>query len=208
VESIKIFVVDDHPIVRRGIESIFDCEADITVAGSAGSAAEALQQIDGLEVDIVLSDLRMGEMNGDEFLQVLRERRPEIRTAVLTNFHSDEEVFKALRAGVRAFLLKTSPMNEVIAAVRAVHAGERWIPPHIAQQLADQVSRDQLTGRELSILRLLADGMKNEEIAAALHLEEDVLSAHVNHLLEKLDSRAPAEAVNRAFHQGLLRVDD
>lgn len=208
MDSIKIFVVDDHPIVRRGIESIFDCEADISVLGSAGSGADALQQLNDLAVDIVLTDLRMGDMSGDEFLSILRERRPEIRSAVLTNFHSDEEVFKALRAGVRAFLLKTSPMTEVIAAVRAVHAGERWVPPHIAQQLADQVSRDRLTDVELSILRFLAEGMKNDEIAAVLHLKEDAVGGHVRHLLEKLDSCAPAEAVNRAYHQGLLRVDD
>ena len=178
------------------------------VVGSAGSGTDALRQIPALNVGIVLTDLRMSDMNGDELVAELRRNFPEIGTAMLTNFHSDEEVFRALRAGVRAFLLKTAPMSEVIAAIRAVHAGEQWIPPHIAQQLADQVSRDQLTDREMKILKLLADGYKSAEIAAELDIKEDVLRGNINHLLEKLDSKEPAQAVTRAFRQGLFQVED
>lgn len=134
-------------MVRKGVESIFDCEADIEVVGSAASAQEALERIPDLQIDVLLTDLRMDGMSGDELIAGLHRTCPSVRTAVLTNVHSDEDVFRSMRVGVKAYLLKSAPMEEVIAAVRRVYAGERWIPPHIAQQLADRVARDQLSSR-------------------------------------------------------------
>lgn len=205
---IRLFVVDDHPVVRMGVESMFDCEPDIEVVGSAASAREALNQIPGLQVDVLLTDLRMKTMDGHELALELREKCPNLRTGVLTNFHSDEDVFKAMRAGVRAFLLKSSPMEEVIAAVRMIHSGECWIPPHIAQQLADRVARQQLSSRELEILQLIANGLKNREIAETLRISENTVRNHVNNLMEKLDSRDRTEAVTMAVRQGIVRLDE
>lgn len=208
MDRIRLFVVDDHPVVRMGVESMFDGEADIELVGSAASGREALDQIPRLAVDVLLTDLRMKTMSGAELASKLRETCPEIRVAVLTNFHSDEEVFSALQAGVRAFLLKSSPIEEVITAVRLLHAGERWIPSHIARQLADRIARHQLSARELEILRLIATGLKNREIAETLCISENTVRNHVNNLMEKLDSRDRTEAVTMAMRQGLVRLDE
>src|SRR6185437_14942217 len=135
-------------------------------------------RIPGLQVDVLLTDLRMEGMSGDELIGRLHKICPEIRTAVLTNFHSDEDVFRAMRAGVKAYLLKSAPMEEVITAVRQVYAGERWIPSHIAQQLADRIGRDQLSIRELEILQLTANGMKNREIADKLCISQHTVRNH------------------------------
>ena len=208
MNPIRLFIVDDHPVVRMGVASMFDCEPDIEVVGSAASGQEALQMIPGLQVDVVLTDLRMKGMGGDELAMELRKLCPALHTAVLTNYHSDEDVFRVMHAGVRAFLLKSSPMEEVISAIRLVYAGERWIPPHIGQQLADRVSRHQLSGRELEILQLIANGFKNREIADKLCISENTVRNHVNNLLEKLDSRDRTEAVTMALRQGLVRLED
>lgn len=208
MNPIRVFVVDDHPVVRRGVESIFDCESDIEVVGTAASGQEALDKIPSLNVDVMLTDLRMKGMDGDELTIALRRCCPRLQTAVLTNFHSDEDVFRAMRAGVRAFLLKSSPMEDVISAVRSVHAGERWIPPHIAQQLADRVARNELSSRELEILQLIASGLRNREIAEKLHISENTVRNHINNLLEKLDSRDRTEALTLALRQGLVRLEE
>ena len=208
MKRIRLFVVDDHPVVRKGVESMFDCEADIEVVGSAASAQDALERIPGLQVDVLLTDLRMEGMSGDELIGRLHKICPEIRTAVLTNFHSDEDVFRAMRAGVKAYLLKSAPMEEVITAVRQVYAGERWIPSHIAQQLADRIGRDQLSIRELEILQLIANGMKNREIADKLCISQHTVRNHMNNVLEKLNSRDRTEAVTSALRQGLVRLNE
>lgn len=206
MKRIRLFVVDDHPVVRKGVESIFDCEADIEVVGTAASAQEALERIPDLQVDVLLTDLRMEGMSGDELIAQLHQTCPGVRSAVLTNFHSDEDVFRAMRSGVKAYLLKSSSMEEVIAVVRRVYAGERWIPPHIAQQLADRVARNQLSSREVEILQLIANGMKNREIADTLCISQHTVRNHVNNVLEKLNSRDRTEAVTIALRQGLVRL--
>lgn len=208
MKRIRLFVVDDHPVVRKGVESMFDCEADIEVVGSAASAQEAMKRVPALQVDVLLTDLRMEGMSGDELITELHKTCPGIQAAVLTNFHSDEDIFRAMRAGVKAYLLKSAPMEEVIDVVRRVYAGERWIPPHIAQQLADRVARDQLSTRELEILQLIANGMKNREIADALCISQHTVRNHVNNVLEKLDSRDRTEAVTIALRQGLVRLNE
>lgn len=208
MKRIRLFVVDDHPVVRKGVESIFDCEPDIEVVGSAASAQDALERIPALQVDVLLTDLRMEGMSGDELIARLHNICPEVRAAVLTNFHSDEDVFRAMRAGVKAYLLKSAPMEEVITAVRQVYAGERWIPSYIAQQLADRVSRDQLSLREIEILQLTANGMKNREIAEALCISQHTVRNHMNNVLDKLNSRDRTEAVTIALRQGLVRLNE
>lgn len=206
--SIRVFIVDDHPVVRRGVASIFDGEEDIVVAGSAGSGKEALEMLRTTEVDVVITDMRMKGMDGDQLaIEILREF-PHVRTAVLTNFHSSEEIFRALKAGVRAFLLKTTPMEEITAAVRIVHGGEKFIPEYIAAQLADRVCRDELSAREMQILQLLTQGLTNREIGVDLGISENTVRNHMNHVLEKLDSRDRTGALTVALRQGLVRLED
>jgi two-component system NarL family response regulator len=208
MSTIRILVVDDHPVVRRGVASIFDCESDMEVVGAAGSVNEALELMRQTEVDVVITDMRMDGADGDILVTEIQSCFPNVKTAVLTNFHSDEEVFRAIRAGVNAFLLKTTPMEEIISAVRAIHAGEKWIPEHIAVQLMDRVSREELSVRELQILQLLTQGMTNREIGQELGISENTVRNHMNHLLEKMDSRDRTGAVTTALRQGLVRLDD
>jgi DNA-binding NarL/FixJ family response regulator len=205
---IRILVVDDHPVLRRGVESIFDCEEDMTVVGSAGSAQEAMEILRMTPVDVVITDMRMKGMDGDELVAELVKEHPEVRTAILTNFHSDEEIFRAIKAGARAFLLKTAPMEEITSAIRMIYAGDKYIPEHIAAQLASRISRDELSGREMQILQLLTQGLTNREIGTELNISENTVRNHMNHLLDKLDSRDRTGAVTVALRQGLVRIED
>lgn len=206
--SIRIFIVEDHHVVRMGLQAMLRGEPDMTIAGTAGSGAEALRVLKDLAVDVVLTDLRMPDMSGIALLTELAKLRPELPTAVLTNYHSDEDVFSAVKAGARAYILKSATMEEILQAIRTVHGGSRWIPGHIAKQLADRVSRVQLSSRETEILQLIARGMRNREIGEKLFISENTVRNHILNLLQKLGTTHRTEAVALALQQGLVRLDD
>ena len=206
-DQIRVFVVDDHQVVRLGLKTMLESAADISVVGVAASAQEAIEQFPHVTVDVLLTDLRMAGMNGEEMIALLRKSNPELRCAVLTNYHSDEDVFRAMKAGAMAYILKTAPMEHVIAAIRTVHAGETSIPPHIAQQLAQRALRNELSSREREILQLVARGMKNKEIAEKLCISEFTARNHVISLLDKLGTRDRTEATAVAIKRGLVRID-
>jgi DNA-binding NarL/FixJ family response regulator len=159
-------------------------------------------------VDVVLTVLRMAEMNGEEMMTQLRTMRPDVPCAVLTNYHSDEDVFSAVKAGAMAYILKTATLEQVVGTIRNVHAGERCIPSHIAQQLAERVGRSSLSNREMEILQWVARGLKNREIAEKLFISEFTVRNHVISLLEKLGVRDRTEATAVAIRQGLVRLDE
>jgi DNA-binding NarL/FixJ family response regulator len=205
---IRVFVVDDHQVVRMGLKTMLESTPDITVVGVAASASEALEQLSAVAVDVLLTDLRMAGMNGEEMIQVLRKTHPELRCAVLTNYHSDEDVFSAMKAGAMAYVLKTAPMEQVVDAIRLVHAGERSIPPHIAQQLAERALRINLSTREHEILQLVAQGLKNKEIGDKLCISEFTARNHVINLLEKLGTRDRTAATAVAIRRGLVRIEE
>lgn len=204
---IRVFVVDDHQVVRMGIKTMLESEPDIRVVGTAGSAQEAMEKLPGAEVDVLLTDLRMGEISGEELMTQLRKTCPHLHCAVLTNYHSDEDVFSAMKAGAMAYILKTATLEQIVGAIRSIHAGNRCIPPHIAQQLAQRVSRIQISAREKEILQFVAQGMKNREIAEKLCISEFTVRNHVINLLEKLGTRDRTEATAVAIRQGLVRLD-
>ena len=204
---IRVFVVDDHQVVRMGLKTMLESAPDINVVGVAASAQEAIERISGVTVDVVLTDLRMAGMNGEEMIGLLKKKYPNLRCAVLTNYHSDEDVFRAMKAGAMAYILKTAPMENVIDAIRTVHAGERSIPPHIAQQLAQRALRNELSVREREILQLVAQGMKNKEIADKLCISEFTARNHVISLLDKLGTRDRTEATAVAIKRGLVRIE-
>jgi two-component system, NarL family, response regulator len=207
--AIRVFVVDDHQVVRMGIKTMLESEPDIVVVGTAASGQEALEKLPKMaaDVDVLLTDLRMAEMNGEEMMIQLRKTCPSLRCAVLTNYHSDEDVFSAMKSGAMAYLLKTATLEQVVNTIRSVHAGNHCIPPHIAPQLAQRVSRSQLSARELEIMQLVARGMKNREIAERLHISGFTVRNHVISLLEKLGTRDRTEATAVAIRQGLVRLD-
>jgi len=149
----------------------------------------------------------MAGMSGEEMIALLKKEYPNLRCAVLTNYHSDEDVFRAMKAGAMAYILKTAHMENVIDAIRTVHAGERSIPPHIAQQLAQRALRNEISVREREILQLVAQGMKNKEIADKLCISEFTARNHVISLLDKLGSRDRTEATAVAIKRGLVRIE-
>jgi two-component system NarL family response regulator len=207
-ETIRVFVVDDHQVVRTGIKTMLESEPDIKVVGTAASGQEALERLPTMQVDVVLTDLRMAEMNGETMMMHLRKLCPDLRCAVLTNYHSDEDVFSAMKVGAMAYILKTATLEQIVQAIRSVHAGVRSIPPHIAQQLAQRVSRIQLSTRELEIMQLVAQGKKNREIAEKLFISENTVRNHVINVLEKLGTRDRTEATAVAIRQGLVRLEN
>ncbi len=207
-ERIRVFVIDDHQVVRMGLQTMLESEPDIDVVGTASSGREALKRLPTMEVDVVLTDLRMAEMTGVELMTDLRRCCPNLRCAVLTNYHSDEDVFRAVKAGAMAYILKTATLEQVVGTIRSVHAGDRCIPPHIAQQLAERVARHPLSTRELEILQWVARGLKNREIAERLFISEFTVRNHVISLLEKLGVRDRTEATAVAIRQGLVRLEE
>jgi DNA-binding NarL/FixJ family response regulator len=206
-DKIRVFVVDDHQVVRMGLTTMLESAPDISVVGVAASSQEAIDRIPTVAVDVLLTDLRMDGLNGEEMIAVLHKTHPNLRCAVLTNYHSDEDVFSAMKAGAMAYILKTAPMEHVIDAIRTVHAGERSIPPHIAQQLAQRALRNELSSREHEILQLVARGLKNKEIARKLGISEYTARNHVISLLEKLGTRDRTEATAVAIKRGLVRIE-
>jgi len=190
-----------------GLKTMLESAEDINVVGVAASAQEAIEQLSGVIVDVLLTDLRMAGMSGEEMIALLKKEYPNLRCAVLTNYHSDEDVFRAMKAGAMAYILKTAPMENVIDAIRTVHAGERSIPPHIAQQLAQRALRNEISVREREILQLVAQGMKNKEIADKLCISEFTARNHVISLLYKLGSRDRTEATAVAIKRGLVRIE-
>jgi DNA-binding NarL/FixJ family response regulator len=208
MQPIRLFIVDDHHVVRMGLQSMLRREPDIQVVGTAGSGAEALAALKQDDVDILLTDLRMQGMGGDALLSELRKLKPNIRSVVLTNYHSDEDVFRAIKAGAMAFVLKTATMEQVLDAVRSVHAGRRWIPPHIADQLAQRLARNPISARENEVLQLLAQGLRNREIGQKLFISENTVRNHVISLLEKLGTTHRTEGIAIALQQGLVRLEE
>ena len=206
-DKIRVFVVDDHQVVRMGLKTMLESAPDISVVGVAASSQEAIDRIPTVAVDVLLTDLRMDGLNGEEMIAVLHKTHPNLRCAVLTNYHSDEDVFSAMKAGAMAYILKTAPMEHVIDAIRTVHAGQRSIPPHIAQQLAQRALRNELSSREHEILQLVARGLKNKEIAKELGISEYTARNHVISLLEKLGTRDRTEATAVAIKRGLVRIE-
>lgn len=203
---IRVFIVDDHPVVRLGLRTMLDSEDSISVAGMAGTAREAITEVQRLRPDVVLMDLRMPEMGGTEAIVELRRVQPDIRILVLTNYDSDEYIFRAIQAGALGYLLKNSPQEEIVQAVELVHANKRCVPPHIAQRLMETIGREPLSRRELEVLELVVKGLTNKEIAQRLFISDKTARNHVANCLEKLGANDRTEAATTAIARGLVQV--
>lgn len=205
---IRVLIVDDHPVVRDGLRGMIDGEPDLTVVGEAADGAEALVRVgDGSTVDVVLMDLRMPRMGGVEAIRALQRQAPSVRVLVLTTYDTDGDVLPAVEAGATGYLLKDTPRDELVRAVRAAHRGEAVLSPSVAGRLMGQVrspAREALTERELAVLRLVAAGSTNREAARALFISEATVKTHLLHIYEKLGVRDRASAVAAAYQRGLL----
>jgi two-component system NarL family response regulator len=206
--SIRILVVDDHPVVRAGLASMLSTIPGLAVCGAAASGEEALQLMDRDSPDVVLLDLRMPGMTGIELLKAIRTRPVSPRTLVLTSYESDEEIYRAIEAGAQGYLLKSTPQAEIVTAIQAVHSGKHHIPPRIAARLAERMVRSALTQRELEILEMVVRGLTNKQIGNALRISENTARNHINSIIRKLDVSGRTEAATAAIQQGLVRMPD
>ena len=202
----SVLLVDDHALLRTGVANIINQESDLHVVAEAGNGVEALAAWDRHHPDVTLLDLRMPVMEGVEVVQRLRERDPRARVIVLTTYDTDEEISRALKAGAKAYILKDISADALITCIRDVLAGKTYLAPAAAAKLAEDVTRVQLTPRELATLRLLADGKANKEIANSLGISERTVKTHLGHLFEKLGVTSRTEAVKVATRRGLVRL--
>ena len=211
---IRVLLADDQALVRTGFKLILNAEADIDVVGEAADGEEALERARELRPDVVLMDIRMPKLNGIEATRRLLADSPALRVLMLTTFDLDEYVIDAFRAGASGFLLKTAPRHQLVAGVRTVHEGDALLAPTSTRRLIEEFAGvpaaapalDLLTGRELDVLRLLARGLTNAEIAAELVVEPSTVKSHVASVLRKLDLRDRVQAVVFAYENGLVRA--
>ena len=203
---IRIFSVDDHPLLREGISALVNNQPDMTVAGEAATGAEALQLFKQLQPDVTLLDLRLPDMSGIDILIAIRTEFPDARIIMLTTFEGDVEIHRALQAGARGYLLKNMPPSELLDVIRQVHAGKKRIPPAIASQLAEHMSDETLTEREVEVLREVAGGNKNRDIANRLFISEETVKVHIKHIMEKLGAADRTQAVTIGVRRGIIQL--
>ena len=204
--KISVIIADDHPIVRMGLRALIEAQPDMVLLAESTGGAAAVEAFTTHRPDVMLVDLRMPGMSGRDVITAVRKLVPDARIIVLTSFDGDEDVFRAVQAGARGYLLKAAPPDDVIKAIRAVHAGGRLIAPDVAARLADRVNSPSLTSREVAVLELVAKGLSNKEIAAALSLAEDTVKNHLKHVFAKLEVSDRTEAVLLAVQRGIITL--
>jgi len=204
---IRILIADDHAVVREGLAAMIARRADMQVAAEAEDGRRAVELARQLKPDVILMDLRMPEMGGVEAIMHIRAARPEARIIVLTTYDGDEDIYRALQAGAEAYLLKDTPRDELLEAIRAVHAGQKRIPSEVAAKLAVRLTAEALTPRELEVLKLIVAGRSNKEIGVALGITEGTVKIHVNNLLGKLGVTDRTQAVTEALRRGIVHLD-
>lgn len=206
-QTIRVLLVDDHPVVREGMAALLNRRPDMDVIGEVDNGRSAVEFFQQHQPDVTLMDLRMPEMGGVAAIVAIREQFPQARIIVLTTYDGDEDIYRGLQAGAMAYLLKDSPRDALLETIRAVHAGQRRIPPEVASKLAERIMGPSLTERELSVLRLIVAGKSNREIGRALVITEGTVKAHVNNLLGKLAASDRTQAVTEALRRGIVHLD-
>lgn len=203
---IRVFCVDDHPLLREGIAVIINNQPDMLLAAEAATGCEAIQKFQKHQPDVTLMDLRLPDMSGIDVLIAIRTEFPDARIIMLTTFEGDVEVQRALEAGARGYLLKSMPPKELVEAIRQVHAGKKRIPPELAAQLAEHLGDESLTEREVEVLRHVAGGNRNRDIAEQLFISEETVKVHIKHIMEKLGASDRTQAVAIAVRRGIIQL--
>lgn len=203
---IRILVADDHPVVREGVISLLSRFSDVKVVAEVGTGREAIKEYFRTRPDITLMDLRLPEMAGTEAIAAIRGRDPEARIIILSTFSNQEDVYSSICAGAKGYLLKDAPVEELLRCIRAVHAGETWMAPRAAANLAARVGSPELTGRELEVLSLMVAGLSNKEIGAKLDIAEGTVKVHVGNIFEKLAVTGRTEAITTALKRGIVHI--
>jgi DNA-binding NarL/FixJ family response regulator len=203
---IRILLADDHPLLREGVAGLVADQPDMELVGEVSNGREAIEQFRKHRPDVTLLDLQMPEMNGIDAILAIRGEFPEARIVVLTTYTGDAQILRALKAGAQAYLLKSMLRRELLDTIRAVHKGQRRIPTEVAVQLAEHAADDQLTSREVEVLRLIAAGKANKLVASDLSITEETVKGHVKNILSKLGANDRTHAVTIAVKRGIIEL--
>ncbi len=206
VEPISILIVEDHPVFREGLSTIIGSQPDLLLVAHATNAVDAVSEFRRTMPDITLMDVRLAGSDGIDALIGIRGESPHARVIMLTTLDCDGEIQRALRAGASAYILKSMPGNELLDVIRSVHSGQRRVSPEVAVRLAEHMCDEDLTTREMEVLRLIRDGFRNKQIADELAIAETTVNYHIKHLLDKLQANDRTHAVTIAIRRGLLQV--
>ena len=203
---IRILLADDHHVLRQGVRALAADELDMEFVAEASSGHEAIEQFRKHQPDVVLMDLQMPDMNGIDAMIAIRNEFPDARFIILTTYAGDVQISRALKAGARAYLLKSSLRKELLDTIRAVHAGQKRIPAEVAAQVADHLADDSLTSREIDVLRLIAAGNANKIVADKLSITEETVKGHVKSILSKLSANDRTHAVTIGLKRGIIEL--
>jgi len=206
-EKLRIMIVEDHFVVRTGLAAIINSQPDMVAVGEARNGREAVDRFRELQPDVTLMDLRIPLMNGIDAIAAIVKEFPKAKIIVLSTFGGDEDIFKALQAGARAYFMKDVKGTDLVGAIRSVNAGQRMLPPELAARLAERIPRSELSARELEILGLIAKGSSNRDIANALDISEGTVRVHASNIFAKLGCNDRAQAVSEAFQRGIIHID-
>jgi DNA-binding NarL/FixJ family response regulator len=203
---IRVLTVDDHPLLREGIAAIINSQPDMSLVAEAASSSEAVQQYREHRPDVTLMDLRLPDASGIDAMIAIRAEFADARIIMLTTFEGDVEIQRALEAGARGYMLKSMPPRELVEVIRQVHAGKKRVPSEVASSLAEHLSDESLTTREIDVLRHVAGGNRNRDIAEQLYISEETVKVHVKHIMEKLGASDRTQAVAIAVRRGIIQL--
>src|SRR5580704_1696644 len=206
VTRIRVFSVDDHPLLREGLAAIINNQPDMVLVAQAANAQEAVEKFRKHLPDVTLMDLRLPDKSGIDAMKVIRTEFPEARVIMLTTFEGDVEIQRALEAGARGYLLKNMPPKELVDTIRQVHAGKKRVPAQLAAKLAEHLSDEDLTAREIEVLSQIAGGNRNRDIAEKLFITEETVKVHIKHIMEKLGASDRTQAVAIGLRRGIIEL--
>lgn len=203
-QTIRIMVADDHPIVRSGLVLMIDYTPNMETVAEANNGLEAVALFRQYRPDVTLMDLRMPEMSGADAIAAIHQEFTEAKIIVLTTYDGDEDIYKGLKAGAKGYIFKNAPVDEIIRAIKTVYEGKKYIPPEVGEKLSERLNRPQLSNRELDVLKLVAQGKTNQQIATELYISESTVKYHINGVLSKLGVSDRTQATLVAIKRGIV----